>query len=197
MIERSSDEVVAKRAQEGDMPAFEELYGRYRNAILNFIYRMIGNRQTAEEVAQEVFIKVYVNLRVFDTAKSFATWIYTIARNLAKNSLRDKKYFRNMSLEENISGTDEIMKLKDVIADTAPGPETIAEDADLAEEAQRVLNLLPEEYREVIALCSIQGLSYKEAAAILECSAATISVRLNEAKELFMKKLGMNPYKRK
>lgn len=155
--ERLSDEILAVKAKEGDRAAFEELFNRYKKPLLNFIYRLIGSRETAEEVAQEVFIKVYKNLDIFDATKRFASWLYTIARNLTKNAIRDKRYFRDVSLEQPIYGQDEYIELKDVIADPSAQPDTIAQDEELAEQAQQVLNTLPLEYREVIALCSIQA----------------------------------------
>ncbi len=190
MIDKSSDELLARQAKEGDTAAFEELFSRYKKPLLNFIYRLIGNRQTAEEVTIEVFMKVYNNLDIFDPDKKFSTWIYTIARNLSKNSLRDKKYFRDISLEGSVFGKDENIKLKDVIADPGASPEMIAQDEELSLTAQKILDLLPLKYKEVITLCSVQGLSYQEAAAILGISVAGVSVRLNAAKRLFMKKLG-------
>ena len=191
MVDRS-DELLARSAKEGDMRAFEELFGRYKKAILNFIYRLIGNRQTAEEVALEVFMKVYENLAIYDPGRKFATWLYTIARNLSKNAIRDKKYFKDMSLEENVAGESDELKLKDVIADPGARPDAIAQLDELSVEAQKVLDTLPEEYREVIALCSMQGLTQEEASKIIGCSIATVSNRLEKAKELFMKKLGMD-----
>ena len=190
MNDKSSDELLAKQAKEGDVAAFEELFNRYKRPLLNFIYRFIGNRQTAEEVTIEVFMKAYNNLDVFDPNKKFATWIYTIARNLSKNSLRDRKYFRDVSLEESVFDKDDSIKLKDVIADINASPDAIAQDEELSRLAQKILDSLPVKYKEVITLCSVQELSYREAAAILGISVAGVSVRLNEAKRLFMKKLG-------
>jgi RNA polymerase sigma-70 factor (ECF subfamily) len=187
-----SDEILAGLAKEGDMRAFEELFGRYKKPILNFIYRLIGNLQTAEEVALEVFMKVYSNLSIYDTERKFATWIYTIARNLSKNSLRDRKYFRDISFEETIADGDEPMKLRDVISDPNARPDLAAQDDELNAEAQKVLGSLPAEYREVITLCSIQGMTQEEAAKIIGCSIATISLRLEKAKELFVKRLGLD-----
>lgn len=193
MVSDRSDELLAKLAKEGAASAFDELFTRYKKPIVNFIYRLIGNRETAEEVALEAFMKAYENLSIYDPERQFSTWLYTIARNLAKNSLRDKKYFKDRSIEETIAGDDELLHLKDVIADPSIGPDVIAQDNELAEEAQKVLNSLPEEYREVITLCNIQGLTYEEVSSILGCSIATISNRLEKAKELFIKRLGIEP----
>lgn len=191
MVEKPSDEILAANAKEGDVKSFEELFARYKKPILNFIYRMIGNKETAEEVAQEVFIKMYKNLEIYDPGKKFATWLYTIARNLAKNALRDRKYFRDSSLEEVIAEGDEQITLKDVIADDTMRPDTIAENEELASEAQKILDSMPVKYKEVITLCNIQNLTYKEAAGIIGCSILTVMMRLKNAKKLFMKKLNL------
>lgn len=189
----SSDEYLAESASKGNMRAFEELYNRYKNRVFNFIYRMLGNKETAEEVAQEVFIKMYKNLRIYDPSKKFIVWIYTIARNLAKNAIRDRKYFKDMSLDQVIFNEDEEVRLKDLIeSDSSLRPDAIAEDAELQDEAQKVLDSLPEEYKEVITLCCVQGLNYEHAAGILGISVASVGVRLNKAKLLFMKKLGIS-----
>jgi RNA polymerase sigma-70 factor (ECF subfamily) len=192
-VDDRSDELLAKFAKEGDARAFDELFIRYKKPILNFIYRLIGNKETAEDVALEAFMKVYENISIYDPNKKFSTWLYTIARNLAKNSLRDKKYFKDRSIEEAIAEGDETLHLKDMIEDSSLRPDVIAQDNELAEEAQKVLNGLSEEYREVITLCSIQELTYEEAAKILGCSIATVSNRLEKAKELFVKTLGIDP----
>lgn len=192
MMEHPSDEVLAQKALEGDSGAFEELFRRHKKAILNFIFRMIGSRETAEEIAQDVFMKAFKNLFRYDPKRKFLTWLYTIARNQAKNALRDRKYFRDISLEQPIFGEDEGAALKEVIADTGIDPAQAAESAELERDAQKVLDSLPPEYKEVIALCSIQELSYEEASRILGCSIAMVGIRLNKAKELFMKKLGID-----
>jgi DNA-directed RNA polymerase specialized sigma24 family protein len=74
----------------GDSLAFQELVSRYRGRLLNFVDRMIGDRERAEDLVQEAFIRVYRHLHRFDTTKKFSTWIYTIASNLAKNELRNR-----------------------------------------------------------------------------------------------------------
>ena len=192
VADKAFNEALAKLAQEGDTKAFEELFERYKSPILNFIYRLIGNRETAEEVTQEVFIRAYKSLGIFDPKRSFSTWLYTIARNLAKNALRDKKYFRHVSLEQQISAEGEDMKLKHVLSDPGPRPDTIAQDEELSRDAQKVLQRLSVECREVITLCSIEQMTYKEASKILGVSEATVMNRLKKAKLIFMKELGID-----
>ena len=192
MAEIISDEMLAVQAKAGDTAAFEELFHRYKKPILNFIYRMLGNKETAEEVAQEVFMKAYNNLYIFDTERKFSTWLYTIAKNMAKNAIRDRRYFKDVSLETNVFEKDEAITLKEVIADPVADPGEMAEAEELEKEAQKVLDSLPPEYREVITLSSVQGLTYKEIAQILGCSIASVGMRLAKAKELFMKRLGID-----
>ena len=84
------DSAVVSKFLEGEERAFQELVERYQGRLLNFVYRTIGDREKAEDLVQEVFIRVYRHLHRFDTSKKFSTWIYTIASNLAKNELRNR-----------------------------------------------------------------------------------------------------------
>ncbi|MDD5440504.1 MAG: sigma-70 family RNA polymerase sigma factor [Candidatus Omnitrophica bacterium] len=192
MMDHYSDEELAAKARGGEAGAFEELFHRHKRSLLNFIYRMVGNRETAEEVCHDAFIKAYKNLDIFEVDKKFSTWLYVIARNLARNAIRDRKYFRDISMDKEIVTDRESVSLKDMLADDHLRPDRIAQEEELAREAQVVLNSLPSEFREVITLCSIQGLSCKEAADIIRCSIATVSLRLEKAKRLFLKKLGIS-----
>ena len=89
------DAEVVTAFLEGEERAFQELVERYQTRLLNFIYRTIGDREKAEDLVQEVFIRVYRHLHRFDRSKKFSTWAYTIASNLAKNELRNRS--RNRS----------------------------------------------------------------------------------------------------
>ena len=183
-----SDEMLAVNAQKGDKTAFEELFDRHKKPVLNFIYRMIGSRETAEEVCQEVFIKVYSHIDIYDPKRRFLTWLYTIARNLAKNALRDRKYFRDVSLEKAVHSDNEEITLKDIVADKGPAPRDMLHDKELEDVAKRVLDSMPLKYREAIVMCGTQGMTYKEVADIVGCSVAAVSIRFNKGKKMFMKK---------
>ncbi|MFL5579836.1 MAG: sigma-70 family RNA polymerase sigma factor, partial [Gemmatimonadaceae bacterium] len=84
------DSAVVRSFLDGEERAFQELVDRYQTRLLNFVYRTIGDREKAEDLVQEVFIRVYRHLHRFDASKKFSTWIYTIASNLAKNELRNR-----------------------------------------------------------------------------------------------------------
>lgn len=187
-----TDELLIERARKGDMSAFDELFNRYKKGLVNFVYRLIGNREAAEEVAQEAFVKVYTHLSDFDVTKKFLPWVFTIARNLSKNALRDRSRIRETSMEEAVYEDEDAVRIRDVIKDPGMTPDLIAEDNELNESAQKILNSLPLKYREVIDLCSIQELTYKEASGIIGCSMTTVMLRLNKAKELFLKKLHLD-----
>lgn len=193
MQDRMTDEMLAQMAEGGDIKAFEELFDRYKRPIMNFLFRVLGNAETAEEVAIETFMNAYNNLDAFDPNRRFSTWLYTISRNLAKNAIRDKKYFRDVSMDAVISEDGTAITLKDILVDDSVRPDIAAESEELSRMAQNVLDSMPVKYREVIALCCVQGMTGKEAAAILNCSAANISRLLTEAKVLFMKRLGIDP----
>ncbi len=192
MFDNRPDEALVSIARSGDEGAFEELFNRYKKPIINFIYRMIGNKETAEEVAVEVFMKAYNNLHIFDPNKRFNTWLFTIAKNLSKNAMRDRKYFRNVSLDQDIQLESGPVSLRDVIADPGSAPDDAIRTKELEREAQAILDSMPVKYREVVVLCSIQGMTYKEAAEVIGCSVASISTRMTEAKALFMKKIGLD-----
>jgi len=106
MKDTRPDDILAKAAKEGDVQAFEKLFGRYKMSILNYVYRMVGNREIAEDVTQDAFIRAYKGLHMFNPKMKFTSWLYTIARNLAKNALRDKKYFRDVSLDTTLDRSE-------------------------------------------------------------------------------------------
>src|SRR5262245_12872704 len=90
VLQTQDDSGVVAAHLSGDPQAFEELVDRYQRRLLNFVYRTIGDRERAEDLVQEVFIRVHRHLARFDQTKKFSTWIYTIASNLAKNELRNR-----------------------------------------------------------------------------------------------------------
>jgi len=179
------DEQLIGDARAGSIEAFEKIFDRYKKQILNYVYRFIGNRETAEDVTQEAFIKAYRNLDLFDPQRKFSSWIYAIARNLAKNALRDKKYFRDISLDTEINEDANKTTLKDLVADSTKRPDILMRDAELQQQVEHVLNSLPVEFREIITLCCIQNMHQRDVAKIIGCSVSTVSLRLEKAKQAY------------
>lgn len=183
-----SDEVLMVRVAEGDVEAYEQLYHRYKNRILTFVHRYVGDREWAEDLAQETFLKLYRNPRAFDPRNRFVTWLFTVARNLSIDFLRRKKPISTLT-----SGDGENESYTIEPADgQSEGPADSALTRELEENIQDTLMDLSDKLREVFILCAIQGLSYEEVAVIVGCPAKTVSSRLSRARKRFMK--SFKPY---
>lgn len=181
-----SDEQLLTKAKAQDIEAFNQLHKRYRERILNYVYRFLGKYQIAEEITQETFIRVYTNLSTC-RVENVAGWIYTIARNLAMNELRRAKYEPTISLDAPVSQEEGASRLIEYVADSSAPEETLARQRELENRIQKAIESLPPKYREVIILCGFQSFSYKEAARTLHCSVHSIGVRLFRARELMRK----------
>ena len=168
----------------GEERAFQELVERYQTRLLNFIYRTIGDREKAEDLVQEVYIRVYRHLHRFDRTKKFSTWAYTIASNLAKNELRNRS--RNpLVLFQTIKGTwdDDDRPLQ--FEDTTARPDDLFRKRHLRELVSATVAKLPEHHRQVFVLRELEGKSYEEIAEITSCNLGTVKSRLNRARSSF------------
>lgn len=169
---------------EGEERAFQELVERYQTRLLNFIYRTIGDREKAEDLVQEVFVRVYRHLHRFDRSKKFSTWVYTIASNLAKNELRNRS--RNpLVLFQTITKhwQDEDRPLQ--FEDATTRPDDLYRKRHLRELVDRATAQLPAHHREVFILRELEGKSYEEIAEITDCNLGTVKSRLNRARNSF------------
>jgi RNA polymerase sigma-70 factor (ECF subfamily) len=168
----------------GEERAFSELVERYQTRLLNFIYRTIGDREKAEDLVQEVFIRVHRHIARFDRTKKFSTWAYTIASNLAKNELRNRS--RNpLVLFQTIKSTwdddDRPLQFEDVTA----RPDDMYHKRHLRELVEDTVAKLPEHHRQVFVLRELEGKSYEEIAEITDCNLGTVKSRLNRARTAF------------
>jgi RNA polymerase sigma-70 factor (ECF subfamily) len=168
----------------GDERGFQELVERYETRLLNFVYRTIGDREKAEDLVQEVFIRVYRHLHRFDRSKKFSTWAYTIASNLAKNELRNRS--RNplvlfQAIKRNWEDEDRPLQFED------PGsrPDDLYRKRHLRALVEESVAQLPEHHRQVFVLRELEGKSYEEIAEITECNLGTVKSRLNRARTSF------------
>jgi len=162
----------------------ERLFQHTLSRLLNFIYRTIGDREKAEDLVQEVFIRVYRHLHRFDRSKKFSTWAYTIASNLAKNELRNRS--RNpLVLFQTIKGNwdDEDRPLQ--FEDTTARPDDLYRKRHLQELVAETVAKLPEHHRQVFVLRELEGKSYEEIAEITNCNLGTVKSRLNRARTAF------------
>ena len=173
----------------GDVQAFEELVERYQRRLLNFVYRTIGDRERAEDLVQEVFIRVHRHLARFDQTKKFSTWIYTIASNLAKNELRNRS--RNpLVLFQTIKKNWEADHRPLQFEDPQNRPDDLYRKRHLRQLVDWSVAQLPEHHRVVFVLRELEGKTYEEIADITGCNLGTVKSRLNRARNRFAQLIG-------
>lgn len=184
-LRRMDDGEVVSAFLEGEERAFQELVERYQTRLLNFIYRTVGDRERAEDLVQEVFIRIYRHLHRFDRTKKFSTWAYTIASNLAKNELRNRS--RNpLVLFQTLRGTrneEEERPLQ--FEDFQSRPDDLYRKRHLRSLVEDTVAQLPEHHRQVFVLRELEGKSYEEIAEITDCNLGTVKSRLNRARTAF------------
>ncbi|HWY42402.1 MAG TPA: sigma-70 family RNA polymerase sigma factor [Candidatus Sulfotelmatobacter sp.] len=180
-----SDVQLMLDVKAGDPQSFELLLQRYRTPLVNFLYRMVRSREQAEDLAQEVFLRVYRAREDYEPSAKFTTWLFRIATNLALNSLRDHRY---QKLEISMDAP--------ILADAEDGEERMMEVADehpdieqhLVEEARKkmirhAIDKLPEKQRAAVLLHKYQELDYSEISKILRCSESALKSLLFRAYE--------------
>jgi RNA polymerase sigma-70 factor (ECF subfamily) len=183
-LRAADDSAVVSAFLGGEERAFQELVERYQTRLLNFIYRTIGDRDRAEDLVQEVFIRVYRHLHRFDRSKKFSTWAYTIASNLAKNELRNRSR-SPLVLFQTIQGTNEDEERPLQFEDSTSRPDDLYRKRHLRELVEQTVAQLPEHHRQVFVLRELEGKSYEEIAEITDCNLGTVKSRLNRARTAF------------
>ena len=184
-LRAQDDSAVVSAFLNGEERAFQELVERYQTRLLNFIFRTIGDRERAEDLVQEVFIRVYRHIHRFDRSKKFSTWVYTIASNLAKNELRNRS--RNpLVLFQTMKGTAREKDDRPLqFEDTTARPDDLYRKRHLRELVEETVAQLPEHHRQVFVLRELEGKSYEEIAEITDCNLGTVKSRLNRARNAF------------
>jgi RNA polymerase sigma-70 factor (ECF subfamily) len=183
-LRAADDSAVVTAFLGGEERAFSELVERYQTRLLNFIYRTIGDRDRAEDLVQEVFIRVYRHLHRFDRSKKFSTWAYTIASNLAKNELRNRS--RNpLVLFQTMQGAADDDDRPLQFEDSTSRPDDMYRKRHLRELVEDTVAKLPEHHRQVFVLRELEGKSYEEIAEITDCNLGTVKSRLNRARTAF------------
>jgi len=178
------DEELIFLFQEGEMLAFEEIVKRYKDPLLNFVFRFLSDRSESEDIVQETFLRVFRNKRAYKKIAKFSTWIYTIAGNLAKTELRKRKK-RNLYSISTIGYDDKDFE----ISDESSNPEKKTNTKMYDEIIQREISQLSPKFREVIILRDIQELSYEEISKIIKVPLGTVKSRVNRARLRLQDKL--------
>jgi RNA polymerase sigma-70 factor, ECF subfamily len=170
----------------GDEQSFELLLQRYRTPLVNFLYRMVRSREQAEDLAQEVFIRVYRAREEYVPSAKFTTWLFRIATNLALNSLRDHRHQKlEMSLDAPLTADSEEGDERPFeVADKHPSVEQELVEEERRKVIRRAIEKLPEKQRAAVLLHKYQELDYAEIAKILSCSESALKSLLFRAYEM-------------
>jgi RNA polymerase sigma-70 factor (ECF subfamily) len=183
-----TDEELVRKIIDGDHLAFERLVDRYQHLVINTCYNLIGNRQDAEDVAQEVFFQVYKSAGKFRQEAKLSTWLYRIAVNRSLNFIRDNKRFRWLeSLSSLLEGERE--REPDVAASNSDRPDIALERKERDAVVQKAIDSLPAKQRAAFVLHKYEGLSYQEIAEILRCSLSSVESLIHRAKLNLQKRL--------
>jgi RNA polymerase sigma-70 factor (ECF subfamily) len=179
MSERTDEELLAD-FQQGDGGAFERLLARHRAPLYTFLVRMLGDREKAEDLAQETFLRVVKGAAAWEQRARFQSWMYAIARNLCADHARRDRFRKTGSLDqepvEGAGGT-----VLDGVPDPGPLPDQAAESERLRPLLQRALLSLPPDQREVFVLREQAGLPFREIAAVVGANENTVKSRMRYA----------------
>jgi RNA polymerase sigma-70 factor, ECF subfamily len=175
---RYTDEELIAKFQKGDERAYLELVKRYKDRLINFVFRFVGNPEQAEDIVQDTFLKLYTSADMYREVAKFSTWIYTIAGNLAKTELRKRRRRPMLSIHE--MGLDD---KEYEIPSVTYNPERDSNSDYSEKEIQTAIVQLPEQFRTVIILRDIQELSYDEISKIVDVPEGTVKSRINRGRQ--------------
>ena len=165
---------LIRRIKEGDSRAFDEMVLTYQERIVNLAYRLLGDADAAQDVAQDAFVKAFLHLDSFKAESSLFTWLYRITVNLAISRLRKRKWERLFSYFDPLS-------LRGWLAEWSKQPDAIVEKKEQHHLIHTALNRLPETQRTVLVLHRWEGLSHQEIARILNISVSAVESRIHRA----------------
>jgi RNA polymerase sigma-70 factor (ECF subfamily) len=169
------------RVKKGDESAFEELISRHYHSVYNFANRFLLDAANAEDVTQEVFLRVFRAAKTYTARAKFSTWLYTITKNLCFNELRRKRSVNILSIEDEMLA--EIPSLDD-------SPVSRLEKEEIRARVLDAVRALPANLRVAVLLLKYHGLSYEEVAEILGCTVNAVKLRLHRAKDYLAKSIG-------
>lgn len=177
---------LIKKIKKGDHQAFADMVDKYKNSIYVICLRMVGNRQEAEDLSQETFLRAYRYIGQFDIDRKFSTWLFRIATNLSIDYLRRRK--PGVSLDAEIPGT-EGLSLEAMLPNEEVAPDEQMVRNEREQMVQREIEHLPEKYRTAVVLKYIEDLRLKEISEIMEIPVATVKTRIHRGREILRKYL--------
>ena len=185
------DAALMLRVKQGDREAFEELVEKYKQPVMNLVYRTLPDATEAEDLAQHVFLQVFKSAHRYEVSAKFTTWLFTIARNLCLNEIRRRSRHPAQSLDETFADSDDqpVRQAEDL--KTFTPPDALLQ-AELEEKIESALAELPEKQRTAILMCRGDEFSYEDIAKVLECSVSATKSLIHRGRETLKQKL--KPY---
>lgn len=183
-LERDAELML--RVREGDTASFGVLLERHRNSVIHFLYRMVQDRAVAEELAQEVFLRVYKARGSYEPSAKFTTWLFRIATHLALNSIRDRRRAKDhTSLDEESELGGPVQ-----LASGEPTAEQVMVERVLRNEVRQAIGTLPEKQRAAVLMHKYEELDYAQIASVLNTSESAVKSLLFRAYESLRARLG-------
>jgi RNA polymerase sigma-70 factor, ECF subfamily len=179
------DAELMLRVKEGDGASFGVLLDKHRSSVVHFLYRMVQNHAVAEELAQDVFLRVYRSRSTYEPTAKFTTWLFRIATHLALNALRDGK---NERLQEHLDDDSSDMPVRQV-SDHRPSIEQSMVHRARLDEVRRAIKTLPEKQRAAVLMHKYEEMEYSQIAAVLSCSESAVKSLLFRAYETLRARL--------
>lgn len=184
---QESDESLMSRYQQGDEEAFRCIFERYTVPLIHFAYRFIGSQVEAEDVAQDVFMRIYRYKDRYDARRPFRSWIFSITARLSANRARDRKTHRESSLD----GDEDDLNASLTLAEPAHNqPEKLYQSQVQAAEILRAIQELPENQRTAVLLCRFEEMSYDEISTVMGASVQAVKSLIFRGTQTLFKRLG-------
>jgi len=176
--------LLVRRCVTGDAAAWEEIVQRYHRRIYNICYRFAGSAEDAQDLTQEVFIRMYRTLDSYDVSKgAFTTWLTTMTRNLLVDHFRKSKQERMTdSLDRTSSDREDAVPLGERVPDEGPAPDSGVQSRETREAVHMALGKLSPELREAVILRDLQDMDYREIATVLKVPEGTVKSRINRGR---------------
>ena len=179
--QHEDDEVLVRRAQRGDLAAFDQLIERYKQRLYATVYHMTSNHDDANDLLQETFVKAYQHLRKFKGNSSFYTWVYRIAVNRTINFIKRRRRRNAFSLDDMDSGIHSDPDFLELMSHESPRRE--AGLNELQQRLNEALQKLSEPHRMVVTMHDIQAMTHADIARVMKCSEGTVRSRLFYARQ--------------
>jgi len=184
---QAEERLLIQRCKQGDLEAFNELVARYQKLVFHVAYRLAGNYDDANDVAQEAFIRVFNSIGTFRGDATFTTWLYRIVTNVYLDERKKAKAHLHTSLEDYVELEENTVQRQ--VEDHSPTPDQVVQGTEREEILQRAIMSLPDYQRVMIVLYHTQGKSYEEIAEIVNLPIGTVKSRLNRARLALREKL--------